>query len=222
MRLFCILLVSSAIAQTLPPASSIPTPEIPAVSIPQASLRDPLEKQKASIARQQISIRRQAEGAGAHMLPTEIPPPPCDALDEAAVAPMIETAAKAQGLAAELIRAVIQQESGFKPCAVSRKGALGLMQLMPATAEQSGLSNVFDPAGNIGAGAKYLKQLVDRYGGDLAKALGAYNSGPATVDQAGGMPNISETRDYVDSILKKLDVRRTVPPSSPTPKPTGN
>jgi soluble lytic murein transglycosylase-like protein len=75
---------------------------------------------------------------------------------------------------------------------------------MPDTAEQLAVHDVFDPKENIEAGAKYLKQLLDKYKGDLKLALGAYNAGPTTVDQAGGIPDIPETRDYVDSILKKL------------------
>ena len=185
-------------------------------------MREALEKQRASIARQQLSIRQQAETAGAHMLPAEAPEPVCDAIPDSVVAPLIEGAAKTQQLTPQLIRAVIEKESAFRPCAVSPKGATGLMQLMPATAEQFGLRDVFDPRDNINAGAKYLKQLLDKYSGDLSKALGAYNSGPATVDQAGGTPDIPETRDYVDSILKKVGATRTVQPSIPKPKPIEN
>ncbi len=185
-------------------------------------MRGALEKQKASIARQQMSVRRQAENAGAQMLPPEAPAAACDSISDIAVTPLIESAAKAHQIAPELIRAVIGQESGFQPCAISRKGALGLMQLLPGTAEQFGVTDVFDPKQNIDSGAKYLKQLLDRYGGDLAKALSAYNAGPATVDQAGGTPDIQETRDYVTAILKKLDITRTVQPNTQKPKPTGN
>ena len=185
-------------------------------------MRGALQKQNASIALQQLAIRRQAETAGARMLPPDPPEPACDSIGESAVAPLIEGAAKTHQLAPELIRAVIEKESGFKPCAISRKGASGLMQLMPSTAAHFGLSDVFDPRENINAGAKYLKQLIDRYGGDLAKALGAYNAGPGTVDGAGGMPDIPETRDYVQTIMKKLDATHVAQPNSPKPKPTGN
>ncbi len=185
-------------------------------------MREALEKQKASIARQQLAIRRQAETAGAHMIPPDVPEPECDAIAEPVISPLIEGAAKAQSLSPDLIRAVIEKESAFKPCAVSRKGALGLMQLMPGTAEDFGLLDPFDPKDNISTGSKYLKQLLDKYAGDLAKALGAYNAGPTTVDQAGGTPDIPETRDYVESIMKKLDATRTVQPNTPKPKPIEN
>lgn len=221
MRFVLLLLVSSALAQTPVPPETPPS-KSPAVANPQLPMREALEKQKASIARQQLSIHRQAQLAGATMVPEDPPEPVCDAIGDPVIAPLIEGAANAHRLAPALIRAVIEKESAFKPCAVSRKGALGLMQLMPATAEQLGLRDVFDPKGNIDAGTKYLKQLLDKYGGDLAKALGAYNAGPTTVDQAGGTPDIPETQEYVSAIMKKLDPTRTVQPSTPKPKPTEN
>jgi soluble lytic murein transglycosylase-like protein len=122
----------------------------------------------------------------------------------------------------KLLRAVMERESGFHPCAVSPKGAKGLMQLMPDTAAQLGVKDPFDPKENVDAGAHYLKQMLDRYKGDLSQALGAYNAGPAAVDQAGGVPDIPETLDYVKSILQKLAPTRTDPPSIPPPKPIEN
>ena len=96
------------------------------------------------------------------------------------------------------------------------------MQLMPETATQLGVHDPFDPKENIEAGAKYLRQLLDKYKGDMAQALGAYNAGPSTVDQSGGVPAIPETKDYVDAILKKLGITRTDPQSIQMPKPIGN
>lgn len=164
---------------------------------------------RAAIDKQRAAARKQAQSLGAW-----IPPwspemqveaaPPCEPISDEAVAPLIDDAAKAQDVQAKLLHAVIEQESAFRPCAISPKGAQGLMQLMPDTAEQLAVHDVFDPKENIEAGAKYLKQLIDKYKGDLKLALGAYNSGPTTVDQAGAIPDIPETRDYVDSILKKL------------------
>jgi soluble lytic murein transglycosylase-like protein len=84
------------------------------------------------------------------------------------------------------------------------------MQLLPATAVQFGVSDAFDPKQNVQAGATFLKQLLDKYKGDIGMALGAYNAGSSTVDQAGGIPNIPETRDYVDAILKKIAEPRPV------------
>jgi soluble lytic murein transglycosylase-like protein len=148
--------------------------------------------------------------------------PACDPIPEPTVAPLIEGAAKAQQLDPTLLRAVIEQESAFVPCAVSSKGAEGLMQLMPDAIEKFNVRDPFDPKESIDAGAKLLKQFLDRYKGDVSQALGAYNAGPSAVDQAGGVPEIPETRDYVDAILQKLGITHTVQPNTPKPKPTGN
>jgi soluble lytic murein transglycosylase-like protein len=132
------------------------------------------------------------------------PPPECDALQAPEVESLVGETAQREGLSADLLRSVMRQESGFRPCAVSSKGAMGLMQLMPATAEQFGIRNPFDAASNLDAGAKFLKQLLNKYDGDIPKALGAYNAGPARVDAAGGVPAIPETMDYVRQILSTL------------------
>jgi soluble lytic murein transglycosylase-like protein len=100
-----------------------------------------------------------------------------------------------------LIHAVIRQESGYDPYAVSHKGAKGLMQLMPATAKRFGVKDVFDPAENVQGGVKYLRQLLDRYDGDRRLALAAYNAGEGAVDRFGGVPPYRETQDYVDRIV---------------------
>jgi soluble lytic murein transglycosylase-like protein len=106
--------------------------------------------------------------------------------------------ARANGVRADLVRAVMQVESAFNPRARSPKGALGLMQLMPATIRQFGVSNPYDPAQNIGAGVRYLRDLLDRYQNNEALALAAYNAGPGAVDNHGqAVPPYRETRDYV-------------------------
>jgi soluble lytic murein transglycosylase-like protein len=99
-----------------------------------------------------------------------------------------------------LVRAVMQTESNWNSSAVSRRGALGLMQLVPGTAQQLGVNNAFDPKQNLDGGVHYLHLLLERYNGDLDRALAAYNAGPGAVDRAGGIPQYRETRNYVQKV----------------------
>lgn len=116
----------------------------------------------------------------------------------------IETAVKF-GVPAALVLAMIQQESGFNPNAVSKVGAQGLMQLMPATARDLGVKNPFNPIDNINGGVRYIKQMLDMFGGNVELALAAYNSGAGTVRKAGNkVPNIKETRNYVKTIMGNI------------------
>ena len=129
--------------------------------------------------------------------------PPCDPLAAAELDKLVEQGSQ-QGVKAELIRAVIAEESGGRPCAVSWKGAQGLMQLMPATSEQFGVKDPFDPRQNVEAGTKLLKQLMTKYNNDVSLALAAYNAGEGRVDRDGGVPQIPETQSYVNDIQSKL------------------
>ena len=116
---------------------------------------------------------------------------------------IIETAAVAAALEPNLLRAVIVVESGFNSRAVSKRGAVGLMQLMPATGSRFGVSNLYDPKQNIHAGARYLKFLMDRFGQNVRLALAAYNAGEEAVDRNGGqIPPYTETMAYVPKVLK--------------------
>ncbi len=132
----------------------------------------------------------------------------CDPLPSAQVDTLVGDAAKHQQLEEDVLRGVMRQESAFRPCAVSSQGAMGLMQLMPATADQYGVKHPFDPVENVEAGAKLLKELLSRYGGDLTMALGAYNAGAAKVDAASGVPKIPETQDYVQKIMSNLPAKQ--------------
>ena len=113
---------------------------------------------------------------------------------------LIEHHAANHGLSADLVRAVIQAESGFNPRAVSPRGAIGLMQLMPATARELGVSDPFRPDDNIRGGVSYLAQLVARFDQNLELALAAYNAGPGNVERYGAVPPFRETRAYVKKI----------------------
>jgi soluble lytic murein transglycosylase-like protein len=118
--------------------------------------------------------------------------------------PHIDLVANETGLSADLIKAVALVESGFDARAVSPRGAQGLMQLMPGTARRLGVRDAFDPGENLLAGARYLREMLDKFDGDLNLALAAYNAGPEAVRRHGGVPAYRETRDYVSRVRTKL------------------
>lgn len=113
----------------------------------------------------------------------------------------ISRAASAYDVDPLLVKAVIKVESNFDNLAVSRKGAKGLMQLMPGTAADLNVFDPFDPRANIFGGTSYLRQMLERFGGDVRRALAAYNAGPSRVESEGGVPGIPETRQYVERVL---------------------
>jgi soluble lytic murein transglycosylase-like protein len=114
----------------------------------------------------------------------------------------IDQAASRHNVDPNLVRAVIKVESNFNPNAVSRKGAMGLMQLMPQTARQLKVANPFDPQQNVDAGVRHLKQLMENYGGDVKLSLAAYNAGQGAVARSSGVPHFAETRNYVKRITQ--------------------
>jgi soluble lytic murein transglycosylase-like protein len=161
-----------------------------------------------SLAQQRASIQKQAQTIGGISIPWADPPPVlvsfnCDPIPAPQLSRMIDEASQKQGVDKNLVREVARQESGFKPCAISNQGAEGLMQLMPQTQAQFQIADPFDPKQSLDGGTKLLKQLLDRYDGDLTKALSAYNAGARRVDEAGGVPEIPETQNYVLSILTR-------------------
>jgi len=116
--------------------------------------------------------------------------------------PIINAASKRHGISAHLLNAIIKVESDYNPRAVSRKGAKGLMQIMPETMKALNIANVFDPWENVMAGARYFKQLFNRYEGKLPLALAAYNAGPGVVDRFGSIPPFRETEAYVEKVIR--------------------
>ncbi len=140
---------------------------------------------------------------GAPILPawaySDTSPPPVPPQYQA----LLKQAAAAANISPTLLSALVWQESRWNPQAISTKGAVGLAQLMPATARDLGV-NPADPAANLIGGARYLRSLLDQFDGDVEKALAAYNAGPGRVSRAGGVPAIAETRAYVASIVRRI------------------
>jgi soluble lytic murein transglycosylase-like protein len=141
------------------------------------------------------------------------PPPPAAPLTTSSFDPIIKKYANHYGLDPSLIKSIIATESGFNPKAVSPKGARGLMQLMPATAERLGVSNSFDPEQNIRGGVKHFRVLMDNFNNDLTLSLAAYNAGENLVQRLGRVPEIKETRNYIQSITKRLEKKDPEPPA---------
>jgi soluble lytic murein transglycosylase-like protein len=149
-------------------------------------------------------------------------PAPATAVAAAAGGPtaydgLIADAAARHGVDPALLKGLIEQESGFDPNAGSPAGARGLCQLMPGTAAGLGVSDPTDPAQAIEGGAKYLRQQLDAFGGDVTKALAAYNAGPGAVQRHGGVPPYAETQQYVQRVLAFAEQYRGAGASTPAP-----
>jgi soluble lytic murein transglycosylase-like protein len=134
----------------------------------------------------------------------------------------ISTAATKNGVDPALLAGLVKQESGFNSNAGSGAGARGLTQLMPGTASGLGVTNILDPAQNLNAGAKYLKQQLDAFGGDVTKALAAYNAGPGAVQRFGGVPPYSETQNYVRVVQANAAAYRAGTTSTPSSSPASS
>ena len=212
-RLGYLLLVCAAVlqAQTAAPKTSPPEPQ-PGIS----KQKSAIAAMEESIAKQRMSVRKQVDQETSDSF-FVLPPPErtastqrteisgaefdCPPLPGDQVRSLASQAAARQDVDPDLLVSVMKTESAFRPCAVSSKGAMGLMQLMPSTADQLGVEDSFDPLQNVSAGAKLLKELLSRYNGDVVKAVSAYNAGPARVDALGGIPPIPETIEYVNRVL---------------------
>lgn len=226
--------VAAALAQTppVPPANPTPLTAKPDSEITNAQKPEGIRGIMApSLDKQKESVRRQVRTAQPiepgwfivpwptmqwtePVRPTEGPDgqstanagwrPDCGPVPESTREDLFRRAAAQQGLDATLIREVARRESAFFPCAVSHKGALGLMQLMPDTAASLGVADPFDPESNVFAGARLLSMLLGRYRGDIRLALAAYNAGSGNVEDYGGVPPFRETQNYVGKILEAL------------------
>jgi soluble lytic murein transglycosylase-like protein len=178
----------------------------------QTAVKAPASMAKVAVPR----LDEAAQGAGAEGMFSTAPylaklinqrarsgePTAVSALSDARLKPIIDLASKTYDVPANLIRSVIKTESNNQPLAVSGAGAKGLMQLMDTTAQDMGVRNVFNAHDNVLGGTRYLRQLLNRFGGDETKALAAYNAGPATVERYDGVPPYDETRNYVEKVLK--------------------
>ncbi len=198
---------------------------------PETDHRTAVEKQRAA-ARLQAGVR---DGGGesfflvpfsypAPVLPSFAAPASCAPASKEQIGKWIAEAAAKEGVARNVIEAVVEVESAYDSCAVSPKGAEGLMQLMPAVQEELDVSDPFDARQNLFAGVRHLKRLLDEHKGDLKLALSAYNAGAARVQESGGVPALPETQDYVARILEKLKPTTAQPPgasgaSPPRPPP---
>jgi soluble lytic murein transglycosylase-like protein len=162
--------------------------------VPQISAR--------SVVRADAHSGRLVRAVIAPVIPAALTPPPAQLKE------IVDHIAVQEGVEAQLVDSVIRAESNYNVAAVSSKGALGIMQLIPSTARRFGVSNVFDAADNIKGGVRYLRFLLDYYQGDYTKSIAAYNAGESAVDKYKGVPPYAETEGYVRTVAKHLTVAR--------------
>ncbi len=149
----------------------------------------------------QVELRRLPDGS--HLLTNSgVPRRPPVRAARPEIERLIELQARRQRLDPKLVSAVVHVESGFDPAALSRRGAMGLMQLMPATARSLDIDDPYDPEQNLRGGTAYLRRMLDRFGGNLELALASYNAGPQAVERHRGLPPYTETHAYVDRVLR--------------------
>ncbi len=193
------------------------------VADPKQKMSAALSRQKSAVQQMQLAVERQRNALqlqahtekndGFFLLPQIAGTPrvtyqpDCVAVPAQQAEVLIDSAAAREGVPSALVLTVAEHESALRPCAESDKGAMGVMQLMPTTAEQFNVANPFDPEESINAGTKLLKELMKRYGGNLALTLAAYNAGPARVDAIMDVPKIPETQNYVRDILASPALR---------------
>jgi soluble lytic murein transglycosylase-like protein len=162
---------------------------------------------QAALAGQREGVQTDADGIpfaqadSAPGAPAPVPP------EE--IARLVNANAETWNVDPALIKAIIANESGFNANATSSAGAQGLMQLMPGTAQGLGVSDAYDPAQNVWGGTRYIRGLLDRFGGNVQLAVAAYNAGPGAVDRYGGIPPYAETRNYVQNVLSSFEKYRS-------------
>ncbi len=169
------------------------------------------EQSRLFLTRDETSYLDIANAQIAELSEEKLPEPPVEVAKPAPkidIPTAVTAASDKHGIDADLLYSVIRAESDFNPRAVSHKGAQGLMQLMPDTASKLGVRDAFDTQSNVEAGTRYLRELLDRYHYDLAKALAAYNAGPQRVDHYHGIPPYHETRAYVARIIREYNQKK--------------
>jgi soluble lytic murein transglycosylase-like protein len=212
-----VLFLAGAAVACAQPATNFEESVRAAMAPAVAQQRAAVQKQVAAVSPADSVSRARSEASGnsfftVPFVKTEAGFADCDPLPSGELDPLIESAARKSGVDAQLVRAVIERESAGRPCALSARGAEGLMQLMPDTADDFDVQDPFDPKQNVEAGAQLLKSLLNRYNNDASLALSAYNAGPERVDREGGIPQIPETVDYVAEILSRLNLGKAKTP----------